>query len=141
MKLPWQKEPQQPLRSGYADYEPLISDRRMQAIASLLVEQFRARGLPDDSDFVTFVQPAQMVEREGLLTPIPEVGVFAVISDNPRSKGHRLMTQGSVWLTDWQAQDAASLSFTIGPNDPALPIFKAVMRSHLERLANLKAMN
>ena len=113
----------------------------MQAIASILTEQFRPKGLPDGSDFVTFVQPSQMVDRGGITTPIPEVGVFAVISDNPRAASHRLMTQGSVWLTDWQAQDAASLSFTIGPNDPALPIFKAVMRSHLERLSNLKDMN
>jgi hypothetical protein len=113
----------------------------MQAIANLLIERFRAAGLPDDTDYVTFVQPAQMVNRNGIVTPIPEVGVFAVISDNPRAPGHRLMTQGSVWLDDWLATDAASLSFTVGPNDPALPLFKAVTRSHLERLANLKAMN
>lgn len=140
MKLPWQKE-RQPLRSAYSDYEPLISDRRMQAIAAILTEQYRKHGLPDGSDFVTFIQPKQVVDRgDGIHAPIPEVGVFAVISDNPRAANHRLMTQASVWLKDWLATDAARLHFVSGPDDPALPIFKAAMRSHLDHLKNLRAM-
>lgn len=139
MKLPWQKE-QEPLRSGYSSYEPLISDRRVQALAGMLVEQYRPLGLPDGSDFVTFIQPAREIERKGVWVPIPEAGVFAVISDNPRHPGHRVMTQATVWLHDWRATDAARLHFVSGPQDPALPIFKAVMRPHLATIRNLKEL-
>lgn len=139
MKLPWLAD-KQPVRPGYADFEPLISDRRVHAIASIITDLARGRGLTDDTDFVTFIQPATTVQRNGLLTPIPEVGVFAVISDDPRHPGLRVMTQASVWLKDWRATDAARLHFVSGNEDPALPIFKQITRDHLEKLKNLREM-
>lgn len=125
---------------SYADYEPLLSDRRIQALGSLVMDKARPLGLPDDTDFVTFIQPRTVIDRDGIATPIPEVGVFAVISDNPRHKGKRVMTQAAVWLQDWRAVDAARLHFVAGPEDPALPVFKTVVRRHLETLKNLKDM-
>lgn len=136
MKLPWQREA--PLKAAYADYDTVISDRRVEAIADILSKQFKA--LPDDTDLVTFIQPPTVVDRNGVGVPIPEVACFAVISDNPRHKGHRVMTQGSVWLRDWRATDAARLHFVSGPDDPALPIFKLLVRDHLPKLQNLRDM-
>lgn len=126
--------------TGYADFEPLISDRRVTEIAEIIMRAALQLDLPDDTDFVTFIQPATTVERNGVLTPIPEVGVFAVISDNPRHPKSRLMTQAAVWLQDWQAQDAARLHFVSGKQDPALPIFKRITRDHLTKLQNLREM-
>ena len=138
MRLPFQKPSKRPV---YADYEPLISDMRMRAIAGPLIEKFREHGLPDDTDFVTFIQPPTTIEREGVAIPIPEVAVFAVISNNPRSPKHRVMTQSSVWLADWRATSAAKLHFVSGSADPAYPIFRETVKTHLRVLRNLKEMN
>ena len=140
MKLPWQKPERDVVRPSYADYETLVSDRRVTAIADLVIDEFRAHGLDEESDFVTFIQPPQVVKRQGVDVPIPEVGVFAVISDNPRAPGHQVMTQASVWLHDWLATDAARLHFVSGPQDPAYPIFREVAKTHLRTIRNLREM-
>lgn len=140
MRLPWQKPERAPVRPGYASYETLISDRRVTAIADLVIDEFREHGLGDNAEFVTFIQPPQIVQRTGVDVPIPEVAVFAVISDNPRAPGHQVMTQASVWLTDWRATDAARLHFVSGPQDPAFPIFRETAKAHLRTIRNLREM-
>lgn len=127
-------------QGGYADFETLLSDRRVQELGGKVVEEYRPKGLTDDVDFVTFIQPPQIVDRNGIKVPISEVAVFAVITDNPRHPGHRLMTTASVWLQDWRATDTARLHFVSGSQDPALPIFRRIAREHVEKIQSLKEM-
>jgi hypothetical protein len=129
------------VKSGYTDFEPLISDRRMQEIGHKIVDEFRPKGLSDDVDFVTFIQPATTIERNGIQVPIPEVAVFAVITDNPKSAGRRVMTQAAAWLADWLARDAARLHFVSGGQDPAFPVFRRIVREHVEKIQSLREMN
>jgi hypothetical protein len=140
LRLPWQKPEREEIKPGYADYETLLTDPRVERIASRVFDEFRAQGLPDDTDFVTFVQPPQVIDRGGVAVPIPEVAVFAVISDNPRHKGHRVMTQGSVWLRDWMARERELRHYASDQPDPALSIFRLLVRDHLPKLQNLREM-
>lgn len=126
--------------SGYADFEPLLSDGRVNGIASRLFDEYRPKGLPDDVDFLTFIQPPTIVDRNGVKLPIPSVACFAIITDNPRDPDHRIMTQASVWLQDWRAKDALRRHYVAGPEDPAFPIFKRLVIEQLQKLQSLKEL-
>lgn len=124
----------------FDDYEELLSDARVQRVASRVVDKYRPLGLPDDADFATYIQPPQVIDRNGVKVPIPEVAVFAVLVDNPRAKGKRIMKTASVWLQDWRAMDSFGSHYVSNGIDPALPIFGRLARECVQNLQDLKEL-
>lgn len=120
--------------------EPLLRDDRVERIAGIMRAE---RGeLPlANSKFVTFIQPAREVEKDGLVRRVDAMAVFGVISPHPRmvAAGQELMTHGTASLSDFRDADREA-DHNVGAPDPAYTIFKAVVTNHLATLQNLSEL-
>lgn len=106
--------------------EPLLDDGRLQHVATRLLAEF-PQLLAYDPDFVTWVQePKEIVSEDGLVTRLPEVGVFGVMSNGK-------LTKGAFYLNAFETEDNY---------DPtaALRIYRAIVREHLRILTNLEGL-
>ena len=117
--------------------EPLLQDSRLHQLASRFVVEFPEL-LDFNSDFATWVQePKEVVLHDGLVRKIPHVAVLAIVSDNPRFEGQRLLTKGAMSLEHWQAEDISSSS---DADDAAGRLYRPILQDHLQKLRNLRDM-
>lgn len=121
---------------GYANYETVLDDARVWRIQERVMDDAKGR-LPDDTDFVTFIQPATIVDREGIAVPIPDVAVFAIVSPNPKDPSRKVMTQGAMRLDQWRRDDFYRTHYVGAGVDPAMPVFRRIAREHVNTLRNL----
>lgn len=124
----------------WANYEPVVNDVRLANVEGKLRNEYD-KVIPEDIDFVTFVQPPREVTREdGLTVPLPAMAVFAVISDNPKHKGYRVMTNATAHLSAWYEALKEFQHFSGAP-DPLIGIFRTTLEAHLRTIQNLREMN
>lgn len=121
--------------------EPLLPDDRVELIAGIMRSEHGASRL-DRTRFVTFIQPAREVEKDGLVRRVDAMAVFAVISPHPRVAvaGQDMMTHGTASLADFRDADRDH-DHLVGSPDPAYTIFKAVVANHFATLQNLSELN
>lgn len=105
--------------------EPLLSDGDLSHVVHRLSEEYpQLREL--DTDYVTWVQePQEMIGPDGLVTKLPEVGVFALVS---RGK----LTKGAVYLRTFEQE--------LDQNKAATMIFRAVAREHIRVMKALEGI-
>jgi hypothetical protein len=122
------------------DLEPVITDWAMSVIEGRLREKYRV--VPDDTDFVSFIQEAKEVTLDdGFVKEIPPMAVFAIVSDHPtKAWSPRIMTHGTASLRDFMDSVAEQKHFTNYKPEPAFVILEQVLRQHLTTLSNLKDM-
>lgn len=117
--------------------EPYLTDTQVDRASYRVRSALGFREL-QDSDFITFLVPKRRVPAQtagGLAfeKEIPEMVVFGVISDNPRHKGHKLLTHATVSLEGW-------LEAENEPVDHAFNIFRRVAEKHLKLLDDYKQL-
>lgn len=131
-----------------ASEEPLLDDERLWPIVDRLKAEY-GRSKLEDSEFVTFIQPAKqttVTTEVGIQVPtwVPAMAVFAVLTPNPRplakAAGAKVMTHGTAALEDWRASETERGHYVDGRRDPAHEIFRGVVREHLRILENLRSM-
>lgn len=106
--------------------EPLLDDGRLQYVATRLLAEF-PQLLAYDPDFVTWIQePKEIASEDGLVTRLPEVGVFGIMSNGK-------LTKGAFFLETFTNEDE---------HDPttALRIYRSIAREHLRILTNLEGL-
>lgn len=122
---------------SFSDLEPLIDDARLERLEAKLR---RAFVLPESTLFVTFVQPRGIVRLEDGQETTGPLGVFAVMSPNPRAKkGERVMTRGDIPLATWDREEKMRGHFA-GVRDLADEVYRPIVRRHLETMKNLAEM-
>lgn len=120
--------------------EPLITDERLARVEGRLRAEFRL--LPEDASLVTYWQESFEAAKEGTDEPflVPKLAVLAVMSTNPRHPTHDTMTLGSMRFEDWAFEERTFKHF-VGVEDPALKLYRPIVRRHIDTIENLKAMN
>jgi hypothetical protein len=120
------------------DLEPVITDWEMSVVEGRLRDAWRD-AIPDDTDFVSWIQEPKTIERDGKAIEIARMAVFAVVSDHPTTPGApRIMTHGTVSMEDFlQSRDERKHYVTAKPR-PELIIFSAVVKQHMTTLQNLR---
>lgn len=133
------------MRFDPSEWEPVISDARLERLVPRLHSAFGRKKL-DDAEFVTFIQPAREVTRateQGIQfrSWVPEMAVFAVLSPRPRSTkpGQRLMSHATVSLSDFREVDKL-WSEGNHPVDPAWQLMKIVTGDHVRKLDDLNSL-
>ena len=122
----------------WSDFEPVVNDVRMANLEGYIRSQY---DVPDDTDFVSFVQPPKMAPREdGLEVPVPAMAIFAVISDNPKHPSFRVMTNGTTRLADWESAREEFQHYA-GRPDPLIQIFRGLTVEHLRTIQNLRELD
>lgn len=130
-----------------AKYEVLLTDERIERIAHKIGSEF-GFGRLKDTQYVSFIQPARIVSHEvdGITRQIPvaEMAVFAVLTPNPRpyaqKTGQKLMTHATAALADFLEAEAELSHFAHAGKDPARDIYKAVVKTHLKQLDDLRSL-
>ena len=103
--------------------EPLLSDERLSGIAARLVVEFPQLS---NSDFVTWVQePKEIVNESGLVTKLPRVAVFGILTDDK-------LTKAAAYLEQFEQDDV--------DGSTAIRIFRATAREHLRVLDALEGL-
>lgn len=120
--------------------EPLITDERLARVEGRLRDEFKH--FPDDASLLTYWQDSFEAGKEGQDEPIsvPKLAVLAVISRNPRHPDYDTMTMGSMRFDDWASEERSFKHFA-GVEDPALKLYRPIVRRHISTIENLKAMN
>jgi hypothetical protein len=125
-----------------AKYDQVIDDQRLNRLMPRLERAFGSEAL-NGLEFATFVQPRRRVSREegGIEVPVwvDEMAVFAVISSNPRRPTSKLMSHGTVSLSNFRAADGEFNHYVDRP-DPAFQILAAVVKDHLRKLDDLRSL-
>lgn len=123
------------------DYEPLISDTRLERIEGELRREFPA--LSDQARFVTFIQPPAFAPTEGgVEVPIPEVAVLAILEPNPRHEGYLEITPVNCWYETWREREKDNRHSSDINSDTAYRLYRTLgVPAHLERIKNLCELN
>lgn len=126
--------------TNFSDYEPVVSDHRLAGVVGRLRGVFAE--LAEDTEFVTFIQPRRQVKNPntGLYQPIPDMAVFAVVSDSPKHPGIKIMNTGTANLHDYRDADIEYGHYA-GAEDPLFNIYKQVVNVHLGQIKSLREMN
>jgi hypothetical protein len=119
------------------DRETLLSDERLARLEETLRRTYTFP--KQNTDLVTFVQPPTDHETDSGVRRVPGLAIFAIVSDNPRSKGHRIMTTGSTYLETWEREDKTRSHF-VGVKDMAQEIYGPIVKAHLETMKNYNEM-
>lgn len=124
-----------------ADFEELLPNSRVERLEGQLRKEMK---LPDEVEFATYEQPPQWYDDEatGLRRLQPAQAFFIVVSPNPhpRHQGKAIKSFAFTPIKDWRSAEAEAGHYA-GVGDPALPIFKALCREHLEQRKNWTEMN
>ena len=125
------------------DWEPLLDDGRVGKIADLLFLAYP--DLPRDSDVFTFIVPQQTVVRDDEPYVIPAQAVFAVKSPNPRTwdaiyLGKEILSTAGLWLATWEREEKDRAHYVSTIEDPAFSAFRALAKTHVGKLRNLKEL-
>ena len=124
-------------------YEPLEKDQRVWSIQAQVMEEFKGK-LPDDSDFLTFIQPPTTKPRERapglkIYVPVPAMAVFVISSPWPNHPERPdLGSTATAALRDYQG--AVREWKNDGAPDPLLTIFRALAQKHARDVASLKEL-
>ena len=103
--------------------EALLSDERLSGIAARMVVEFPQLR---DSDFVTWVQePKEMVGEGGLVTKLPRVAVFGIVTGTK-------LTKAAAYLNQFEQDDV--------DGSTAVNIFRAVAREHVRVMGALEGL-
>lgn len=133
----------------FSKFEVLLPDWRVGRIRERIA-QMAGRDRLEGVELVTFIQPRKTVDREtdaGIVVPVSlePMAVFAAISPNPRpyarQYGASVLTSATASLRDWSDRERESRHFVDVREDPALGIFRVVVKRHLETMDNLRSMN
>lgn len=132
------------VEKSLADREPVVTDFRLEVVAEKLRSRYGHRKL-EDVLFVTWIEPATVIRRDGIETPIEARAVFAAASPNPRAHLYGagapnvITSTGVAWLKDFRDAIKEWEHYANRP-DPLFEIYKAVVPSHLRTLKNLKEL-
>ncbi len=123
----------------FADCEPLLPDSKVEKIQEKLKREFPAIG---DAVFVSYIQPRQPLNSKngGGPTDVPEVAVFAILSQNPKAPQFHIMTKAAVYLSEWRDVQKTYGHF-VAKADPAYRIFHRTCAEHAKTMQNLRSMN
>jgi hypothetical protein len=111
------------------DSEVLLTDERVGRIQSRVS---LAYPILRDSDFVTWVQEARLVETEHGMREIEEMANFAIVTPLPHNPKLLSMTHATCSLRDWEESDQVWKNDT----DPAMMIFLQIAPSVVANLRN-----
>lgn len=123
----------------FADYPPLWGDETDRRLDLIELQLRKETGTNEDFALLALVQPATYVERNGIQVPIREVALMAIVSPNPTTPDMMLMTNAAAWLNEFRAAEFERWHY-VGKQDPALPIFRTLLRQHITSLENMRAM-
>lgn len=132
------------VEKSLADREPVVTDLRLEVIAGKLRSRYGHKKL-EDVVFVTWIEPAQTIRKDGKPLPIEDRAVFAAISPHPRKHLYGaggpdyITTTGVAWLKDFR-EAIKEWEHYNGRPDPLFEIFKAVVPRHLQTIQNLKEL-
>lgn len=132
------------VEKSLADREPVVPDFRLEVVAEKIRSRY-GHGKLQDATFVTWLEPATTITKDGEARDIPARAVFAIVSPNPR--GHlyaagapnMIATHGAAWLKDFE-DSIRDWEHYVGRPDPLFEIYKAVVPAHLRTIKNLKEM-
>jgi hypothetical protein len=121
------------------DLEPLLPDARVWRLRAQVGQEMR---LDDDVDFATAIEEGGMVARGGILVPKPTMVLFIISSPNPhpRHRGRPITSVTRNSLNAWKQMEDARWRFNAA-GDPALKIFRALARGHMETVKNFRELN
>lgn len=123
----------------YSDYPPLWGDDTDRRLDLLELQLRKETGTEEDFTLLGMVQPATFINRNGVEVPIREVALLAVLTANPTAPEMGLMTQAAAWLDQFRETEFEKLHY-VGKEDPALPIFRVLLREHLTRLRDMREL-
>lgn len=132
------------VEKSLADREPVVTDGRLELVAEKLRSRYGHRKL-EDVTFVTWIEPAQTVRKDGNLIPVEDRAVFAALSPNPRAHLYPagapdvIASTGTAWLKDFRSAIKEWEHYANRP-DPLFEIYKAVVPAHLRTIQNLKEL-
>lgn len=123
------------------DLEPVLTDWEVSVIEGRLRERWMGT-VPTETRFITFIQEPKVIERNGRPYNLDAVAVFACMSPHPLyKKGPQIMTYGGTMLEDFFDARAEQDHFVKGEaSDPALVLFGAVLKNHMQTLSNIKEL-
>lgn len=127
-----------------ADFEPLLTDARVDKIADLL--RLAYPQLPQDIEVFSFIVPPQKAEVRGEEVTIPAQAVFALQSPHPRRSfdayylDKELMSNTACWLSAWEHEERMRLHYVSARDDPAFAPFAIAARNHLRAIKNYKEL-
>jgi hypothetical protein len=118
-------------------FEPLISDKRLERIVDALHKEFP---VSEDFTFFTYYQPGYtQVLDDGARVNYQERAAFAILLDNPRHKEFRQLFFAYAPLDKWQERDAAKPKGI--QDDPAYQVFKVgPIPAAIQWLENMSAL-
>lgn len=123
----------------YSDYPPLWGDGTDGRLDLLELQLRKELGVEEDFTLLAMIQPATYINHNGIEVPIREVAILAVLTENPTAPGMGLMTQGAAWLDQFREAEREKLTY-VGKEDPALPIFRVLLREHMRRLRDMREL-
>jgi hypothetical protein len=102
-----------------ADIEPFLPDSEVERIHDLVSREYPSLR---DAVFVTAVDPTHTMFNLMILTP------------HPKHPTYNLMTDLKGRVADWDAEKKSRLHFVGARADPALVMFRAAAREHVEKV-------
>ena len=127
------------------DFEPLLTDSRVDKIAGLL--RIAYPQLPPETEIFSFIVPPQKVVKDDREVEIPAQAVFALKSPHPRRtfdpfyKDKELLSNTATWLRVWEAEEKQRLHYVSAREDPAFGPFSIAARNHLRAIRDFKELN
>lgn len=118
--------------------EPLLSDARMERIEAQIRKDYPQ--LPEYCNFVSWVQPAQWVNVNGIELQLPDTAVLAILVTNYRHRESVRIFRVGEPLEKWRAREWFTRHDSDIQADPAYRALKSQVPEILEFDGNLRAL-
>ena len=118
--------------------EPFLSDGKIAEIEGRVRQEFPR--LPENTIFLSYVQPEMWADVQGISRKIPESAVLNILAQNPRNPDQTRIFQSGTTLARWRAMAQDTRHDAVLEADPAYRAFRQLALEVIEYDESLRSL-